>query len=241
MQLWRIHFACRHRDLAQCREEVDCVSVVSLPELIPSDWRETVSDVGDLACQIVANILNAYVNVKIETWKPDKVSVTRIRDAMWQIGDWSVVFSVQADELPSTPPALAAEKPTAKRDAPAVNSEQFPPPTVAATTPTATPVASAGKRKKSTTRGDGKTKLLVALALHHKYSPSGCLNLEPIGCNEIANLIVVSGSTASLFFARNFGDCLGYTAICRDAKKLFEILKSLYDEYADPSYGSEPM
>lgn len=105
----------KYQHLAQCREEVDCVSVVSLPELIPSDWRETVSDVGDLACQIVANILDAYVNVKIMTWKPDKVSVTRIREAMWQIGDWSITFSIQADELPTTLPALAAEKPTVER------------------------------------------------------------------------------------------------------------------------------
>ena len=155
---------------------------------------------------------------------------------------------VTGDSL--APPVVAAGKPTAEPVAPAGETEQLPvvatpsaiPPAVPTEKPFATPVAFAGKRKKrSTTKGEGRTKLLSALALHHKYSQSGCLNLEPIGCNEIANLIVVSGSTASLFFELNFGDHLGYVATCRDAKKLFEKLKSLYDEFADPSYGSEPM
>ena len=134
-------------------------------------------------------------------------------------GYWRNELTIEARKLakPITPPAVAAGKPPVKRDAPAVKS------------------------KKSTTSGEGRMKLLAALAAHHKYSQSGCLNLKPIGCNFIAELMTVSGSTASLFFARYFGDHSSYKAICRNAKRLHEKLKSASDEFADPSYGGEPM
>ena len=203
----------RCQKLAKWREDIARVSVVARPESIPPDWRKTVADVGDLASKIVATILDASGNVKIMTWEPDKDSVKLIREAMWRIGDWSEDFSIQADE----PLSVAVGKPIAK------------------------PVASAVKSKKSTTGGDGKTKLLSALAKHHQYSQSDCLNLEPIGCNALAKLAPVSsGSTASLFFKHNFGSYSRYTAICRDAKGLHAKLKLLYDDFADPSYGSEP-
>ncbi len=205
-------------DLTQCREEIDCISEVAIPDSIPSDWRKTVADVGDLASRLVPTILNASGNVKTKTWEPDKDSVRCIREAMWKIGEWSVKLSIQAGELCKPPPAMAAEKPTAGRDAPA------------------------GKRdKRSTTKGDARTKLISALALHHKYGQTGYLNLEPIGCNAIAELAKVSGSTASKFFERNFGGHSSYMAKCRDAKSLTAKLKLLYDEFADPSYGGEPM
>ena len=116
------------------------------------------------------------------------------------------------------PPAVAAGKPTTKRDAPA------------------------GKRKKrSTTRGKGQTKLLSALAVHHRYGqPCGLLNLESIGCRALAKAVGVAPATASKFFKDNFGSLTSYEGICRDAKGLHAKLKLLYDDFADPSYGSEP-
>ena len=91
----------RCQKLAKWREDIARVSVVARPESIPPDWRKTVADVGDLASKIVATILDASGNVKVMTWEPDKDSVQLIREAMWRIGDWSEVFSVQADEPPN--------------------------------------------------------------------------------------------------------------------------------------------
>ena len=64
-------------------------------------------------------------------------------------------------------------------------------------------------KKRSTTGGDAKVKLIAALSLHHKYELNGicfsCLNHDPIGNNELAKLARVDKSTASLFFKNSFG------------------------------------
>ena len=49
-------------------------------------------------------------------------------------------------------------------------------------------------------RTSGRAKLIAALTKHHQYAEGGCLNLEPIGNNELAKGAVVSRSTASEFF-----------------------------------------
>ena len=115
-------------------------------------------------------------------------------------------------------------------------------PALTVETPTAKPDAPAGKRKKrSTTRGKGQTKLLSALAVHHRYGqPCGLLNLESIGCRALAKAVGVAPATASKFFKDNFGSLTSYEGTCRDAKGLHAKLKLLYDDFADPSYGSEP-
>lgn len=135
-------------------------------------------------------------------------------------GLWRSQLTIEARKLakPITPPAVATGKSPVKRDAPA------------------------GKRKKrSTTRGKGQTKLLSALAVHHRYGqPCGLLNLESIGCRALAKAVGVAPATASKFFKDNFGSLTSYEGICRDAKGLHAKLKLLYDDFADPSYGSEP-
>src|SRR5262249_8094099 len=68
--------------------------------------------------------------------------------------------------------------------------------------PTAGPTAPAPKR--STERGEGRAKLIAALTKHHQYAEGGCLNLEPIGNNELAKAAGVSPSTASAFFNDKF-------------------------------------
>ena len=60
------------------------------------------------------------------------------------------------------------------------------------------------KAKRSTERGEARVKLLAALTEHHKYADGSCLNLEPIGNNELARLAEVDQSTASAFFNREF-------------------------------------
>ena len=86
--------------------------------------------------------------------------------------------------------------------------------------------------KKSTERGDARAKLIAALTKHHQYADGSCLNLEPIGNNELAKAADVSASTASAFFNDKFQGHTKYTALCRDAGKLAAALKLLNDEFA---------
>jgi len=85
--------------------------------------------------------------------------------------------------------------------------------------------------KRSTERGEGRAKLIAALTKHHQYADGGCLNLEPIGNNELAKAAGVSPSTASAFFNDKFQGHTKYKAICRDTGKLVAALKLLNDEF----------
>ncbi|REK17398.1 MAG: hypothetical protein DWQ37_06305 [Planctomycetota bacterium] len=87
------------------------------------------------------------------------------------------------------------------------------------------------KAKRSTERGEGRAKLIAALAKHHKYAESGCLNLEPVGNNELARSAEVSKRTASAFFDKEFGGHLKYRSLCQDAVLLAAALKALNGEF----------
>ena len=93
--------------------------------------------------------------------------------------------------------------------------------------------ARASKRpKRSTERGEGRSKLIAALTKHHQYADGGCLNLEPIGNNELAKVVGVSASTASAFFNSAFEGHTRYRTVCRDAGRLADSLKALNGEFA---------
>lgn len=97
------------------------------------------------------------------------------------------------------------------------------------------------KAKRSTERGEGRAKLIAALTKHHQYADDGCLNLEPIGNNELARLAGVSESTASAFFNTQFDGHTRYRAVCGDATRLVLALKLLNQEFAPHHlYGSKP-
>lgn len=98
------------------------------------------------------------------------------------------------------------------------------------------------KPKRSTQKGEAKAKLIAALTLHHQYEEGSCLNQEPIGCNELASKAQVANSTASAFFAKNFGGHDKYRRMCSNLKKLIPSLKLLNGEYP-PSilYGRSPL
>jgi hypothetical protein len=97
------------------------------------------------------------------------------------------------------------------------------------------------KSKRSTERGEGRAKLIAALTKHHQYDDGGCLNLEPIGNNELAKLAGVSPSTASAFFNEKFHGHGKYQAVCRDAGKLVDSLKALNGEFSPYElYGRRP-
>jgi hypothetical protein len=88
------------------------------------------------------------------------------------------------------------------------------------------------KSKRSTERGEGQAKLIAGLTKHHKYVDGGCLNFEPIGNNELARLVGVSGSTASAFFNKQFNGHTKYRANCADATLLVAALKLLNQEFS---------
>jgi hypothetical protein len=115
-------------------------------------------------------------------------------------------------------------------DAPETRSETWP--TDGTTEPT---------RKRSTERGEGRAKLIAALTKHHKYADGGCLNLEPIGNNELARLAKVAKRTASAFFSKEFRGHAKYKSLCTDAGQLVAALKLLNGEYAPHILcGSKP-
>src|SRR5439155_2777655 len=95
--------------------------------------------------------------------------------------------------------------------------------------------------KRSTERGEGRVKLIAALTKHHQYADGGCLNLEPIGNNELARLAGVAKRTASAFFDKEFQGHGKYKAFCADAGRLAAALKLLNGEFAPHLlYGSNP-
>lgn len=96
--------------------------------------------------------------------------------------------------------------------------------------------------KRSTSPGGATKKLISALTKHHKFANGGCLNLEPIGNNELARLADVDKSTASEFFTAKFQGHDKYKWLCRnDAAGLVAALKLLNGEFAPHLlYGSKP-
>ena len=97
------------------------------------------------------------------------------------------------------------------------------------------------KPKRSTEKGDARTKLIAALTLHHQYSDGSCLNWTPIGNNELARKADVDKSTASVFFGNSFKGHRKYAAACRHKANLLNALKMLNDEFPPwLLYGSTP-
>jgi hypothetical protein len=88
------------------------------------------------------------------------------------------------------------------------------------------------RKKRSTERGEGQAKLIAALTKHHQYADGGCLNLEPIGNNELAKAAGVSPSTASAFFKNQFEGHTEYKALCRDTGLLVAVIKLLNNEFS---------
>lgn len=88
------------------------------------------------------------------------------------------------------------------------------------------------KVKKSTAKGDAQPKIIAVLTKHHKYADDSCLNLEPIGNNELARQAGVSESTTSAFFKKEFKGHLKYKRTCSDATQLVTALKLLNQEFS---------
>lgn len=92
-------------------------------------------------------------------------------------------------------------------------------------------------RKKSTVKGEARTKLIAALTKHHEYEEGSCGNTDPIGVNELASVgfADVSPSTASEFFNREFkngekGGHAAYLRLCCEPGLLSKAMKLLRGE-----------
>lgn len=103
------------------------------------------------------------------------------------------------------------------------------------------------KRERRTKPGGGRTKLIAALTKHHEYANGGCLNLEPIGNNQLARLAVVANSTAKDFFDKEFGGPdakdghAKYEIVCQNPGRLADSLKALNGEFSPHElYGRCP-
>jgi hypothetical protein len=77
----------------------------------------------------------------------------------------------------------------------------------------------------------GRIKLITALLKHHDYDAGSCLNLEPVGNNELARLAGVSNSTASNFFKEKFGGHKKYRISCVNVNRLATNLRILDDGF----------
>lgn len=89
----------------------------------------------------------------------------------------------------------------------------------------------ATRPKRSTEPGEAHAKLVAALTHHHRYADGGCLNFEPVGCNELARLAGVSKATAARFFAKYFKGHVHYRYACGHKAKLRGALMLLNGEF----------
>lgn len=84
--------------------------------------------------------------------------------------------------------------------------------------------------KKSTKKGEGRSKLTGVLTNWHGYHDSGCDNTDPISVQEARRQASVSSSTASDFFTWWLGGHDQYKVICRNGSSLAFQLQRLRGE-----------
>src|SRR5262249_50916216 len=103
------------------------------------------------------------------------------------------------------------------------------------------PGQGAKRPKRSTERGEARTKIISALTRHHRYAEGGCMNTAPIGVRELAEDLEVSPDSVSAFFKKEFGDHASYKRACRDTSKLALWLKMLNGDYSPhPLFARTP-
>ncbi len=96
------------------------------------------------------------------------------------------------------------------------------------------PAAAGGEKgsrpKRSTEKGEARTKIIAALNKHHKYQEDSCLNQDPIGGNVLVGKAKVSKSSVSRFFKKEYDGYRKYKRVCRDTGTLIDSLKVLNQE-----------
>jgi hypothetical protein len=137
--------------------------------------------------------------------------------------------------VPPTPgPTLSAERQESENES---GGDQQP----AAMRLTGTPIEVPRPPKRSTQKGEARDKIIAALNKHHEYADGGCLNLEPIGNNELARRAGVAKRSTSAFFRKEFQGYGKYRVVCRDPGRLADALKALNGEFSPHHlYGRRP-
>ena len=78
---------------------------------------------------------------------------------------------------------------------------------------------------------DSDLVFIAALTKHHGYENGSCINVEPIGCGELAKKTKVAKSTASRFFKKEFQGYKNYKVHCK-TNKIAQSLKLLNKDLA---------
>lgn len=90
-----------------------------------------------------------------------------------------------------------------------------------------------GQRKKRlTTNGDTRVKIIAALNNHHNYGNDIPLNPEPAAVNVLAEQLGIGKASVSRFFKKEFRGHDAYKHACADERTLTAALKLLNGDYA---------
>jgi hypothetical protein len=87
------------------------------------------------------------------------------------------------------------------------------------------------RKKKSTTNGDARLKLIGFLRAHHQVDNNRVGNFEPIGCRVLARKAGCAASTASKIIQALFGNHQQYQDTMKQPKKLMQKLGLEDGEY----------
>lgn len=98
------------------------------------------------------------------------------------------------------------------------------------------------KKKRSTEKGEARTKIVAALTDHHKYKTDSCLNFNPIGVRDLAEKADVSPGSVSKFFKDEFRSHLLYQRACvSESSQLLNALRMLNGDFSPYIlFNSEP-
>jgi|GEM_PF-2688788 len=165
--------------------------------------------------------------------------IVRVSEA--EVGKGLLAIFQQCCPAPNPPQIPTSTLIAQPADAPSLPHPVSASPEPTDTSPYSAPTPTGKSPKRSTQRGEGRDKLIAALTKHHEYADGGCLNLEPIGNNELARQARVSTSTAWAFFDDAFNGHSNYKTACKDPPSLVAALKLLNGEFAPHHlFGTEP-
>lgn len=189
-------------------------------------------------------VREAQFRQRVKTWLPDvgdPPDLDRVAFAIFE------AIGLQPSEFHKLNPTqrlryvehAIASSGDRREEAKAPNTDSLVDPSVVAAKSTDAP---SPRAKRSTTNGDAKLKLEVALTAHHKYDQGRCANKGPIGCRELARAADVSPSRASEWLKAHFGSLNDYKAFCyRDFGKVATFLKAINGDYTVvDTYGASP-
>jgi hypothetical protein len=91
------------------------------------------------------------------------------------------------------------------------------------------------RSKRSTVKGEARTKIISTWTLHHQYQDGGAENLVPLGGNELARKAGVSPGSVTAFFKDVFGSHTKYRSACHLKHPLLRALKEQNNDFSPES------